>query len=107
MSFENYADRLVSLTNFDIFEKPPTHYKEMSRLTVFQGEMQKKTVTKTKFWQFNDKGFYFYNGITSHPLSHRYLKELVEFKKKNREKNREIFLGGKGKFIGHREQSTK
>ena len=82
MSFENYADRLVSLTNFDIFEKPPAHYKEMSRLTVFQGEMQKKTVTKTKFWQFNDKGFYFYNEITSCPLSHPYLKELVEFLKK-------------------------
>ena len=79
MSFENYADRLVSLTNFDIFKKPPAHCKEMSRLTVFQGEMQKKMVTKTKFLQFNDKGFYFSNGITSRPLSHPYLKELVEF----------------------------
>ena len=44
--------------------------------------MQKKTSLKTKFSQFNDKIFYFSNGITSLPLSHPYLKELVEYKKK-------------------------
>ena len=44
--------------------------------------MQKKTSLKTKFSQFNDKKFYFSNGITSLPLSHPYLKELVEYKKK-------------------------
>ena len=44
--------------------------------------MQKKTSLKTKFSQFNDKNFYFSNGITSLPLSHPYLKELVEYKKK-------------------------
>ena len=59
MNFENYAERLVSLTNFDTFEKLPADFKEISRLTVFQGEMQKKTVTKTKFSQFNDRRFCF------------------------------------------------
>ena len=43
MNFENYASRLVSLTNFDAFEKPSPEYKEVSRLTVHQGEMQKKS----------------------------------------------------------------
>lgn len=84
MNFENYADRLVSLTYFDIFEKPPADYKEVSQLTGFQGKIQGKTVTKTKFSQFNDKRFYFSDGITSLPLSHPYLKELVEFKTKTR-----------------------
>ena len=82
INFENYTKRLVSLMNFDTFEKPPADYKEVSRLTAFQGEMEKKTVTKTKFLQFNDKRFYFSDGITSLPLSHPYLKELVKFKKK-------------------------
>ena len=82
MNLENYGQRLASLTNFDTFEKPPSDQKEVFRLMVSQVEMQKKTVTKTKFSQFNDKRFYFSDGITSLPLSHSYLKELVEFKKK-------------------------
>ena len=83
MNFENYASRLVSLTNFDTFEKPSPEYKEVSRLTVHQREMQKKkSLLKTKFSPFNNKIFYFSDGITSLPLSHPYLKELVEYKKK-------------------------
>ena len=82
MNFENYTKRLVSLTNFYTFEKPPANYKEVSRLTAFQGKIQKKAITKTKFLQFNDKKCYFLDGITSLPLSYPYLKELVEFKKK-------------------------
>ena len=39
MNFENYANRLVSLTNFDAFEKPPADFKEVSWLTVLQSEM--------------------------------------------------------------------
>ena len=92
MNFENHVQRLVSLTNFDTSEKPSADYKEVSLLTVSQGQMQKKTVTKTKFLQFNNKRFYFSDGITSLLLSHPYLKELVEFLK-NRAKNRETFLG--------------
>ena len=62
------------------------------RLIVSQGEMQKKTITKTKSLKFNDKRFYFSDEITSLPLSHPYLKVLVEFffKKWGKEK-RDIF----------------
>ena len=42
--------------------------------------MQKKTVAKSKFSQINDKRFYFADGITSLPLSHSHLQELVDFK---------------------------
>ena len=70
MNFENYANRIVSLTNFDFFEKPPAEYKEVSSLTVDRGKMQKETLLKTKFFQFNDKKFYFFDGITSLPVSH-------------------------------------
>ena len=68
MNFENYAERLVSLNNFETFTKPGADFKEVSRLTVFQGEMQKKTLIKTKFSEFNDKRFFFLHGITSLPL---------------------------------------
>ena len=50
MNFENYTSRITSLTNFDSLEKPPADYKEVSRLTVFQGEMQRKTCIKTKIF---------------------------------------------------------
>ena len=93
MNFENYAERLVSLKNFDTFEKLLPIIEKVSPLTVFQGEMQKKTVTKTTFSQFNDKRFYFSDEITSLSLSHPYLKELVEFKTKDGAQNREILLG--------------
>lgn len=60
ISFENYADRLVSLTNFDTFEKPPANYKDVSRLTDFQGEMQKKKrPQKLKFHNLLIKDFVF------------------------------------------------
>ena len=39
MNFENYANRLVSLTNFDAFEKPPADFNEVSWLTGLQSEM--------------------------------------------------------------------
>ena len=49
MDFENFANRIKSLVNFDTFEKCPIEYKEVSRLTVDKGKMVKKTVTKTNF----------------------------------------------------------
>ena len=81
MNFENYASRIVSLTNF-VFENSPGENKEVSRLTVHQGETHKRTLVKTKFSQFNKKRFYFSNGITSLSLSHSCDKELSEYPKK-------------------------
>ena len=53
MNFENYTSRITSLTNFDSLEKPPADYKEVSRLTVFQGEMQKKNALKQNVLKFS------------------------------------------------------
>ena len=46
MNFETYTNRLVSLTNFDAFEKPLADYKEVLWLTVFQDKVQKKEKKK-------------------------------------------------------------
>ena len=52
----------------------------MSRLTVVAGEVVKKTVTKSKFSQINDKRFYFPDGVVPLPFGHPLLKEMDEFK---------------------------
>ena len=81
MNFENYSSRIVSLTNFNYFEKAQVDYKKVARLTVNQGRMQKKTLLKKKFSQFTDKRFYFSDAVTSLPLFHLLLKFQAEHKK--------------------------
>ena len=66
MDFERFTNCIKPPVNFDTFQKLPAEYKQVSGLTVNKGEMVKKTVTKTKFSQLNDKRFYFPNGILSH-----------------------------------------
>ena len=69
-------------------KKPPAEYKEVSRFSVHQGEMVKKTVVKTKFSQLNDKRFYF-------PFDHKNLKEIDDFKQEKGQKTEKILLGRK------------
>ena len=59
MNFENYANRIVSLTNFNFFEKLPAEYKEVLRLTIYLGEMQKRTSIKTNFLNLTARYFTF------------------------------------------------
>ena len=49
MNFENFASRIKSLVNFDVFEKPLTEVKQVSKLTVNKGEMVKKQLRKQNF----------------------------------------------------------
>ena len=77
--------------NFDTFEKSPANKKEVSRLSVIQGEMVKKTVIKNKFSQLNDKRFYFPDGIVSLPFGHKNLKEIDDFKKQKGQKIEKYF----------------
>ena len=49
MEFSYYSNRIKSLVNFDIFEKPPAEYKEVARFTIKKGDMFKTVVTKTNF----------------------------------------------------------
>ena len=91
MGFENFANRIKPLANFDTFQKLPAEYKQVSRLTVDKGEMVKKTVTKTKFSELNDKRFYFPNGILSLPFDHENVKEINDFKQKKVRKLKIIF----------------
>lgn len=89
--FENFAARIVSITNLDNFQKPPAEYKKGARLTINQGEMQKETSLGSKFSQVNDKRFYFSNGITSLPIFHPLLKNQAEYKKNKGKKIENYF----------------
>ena len=88
------------MINFNTFKKPPPDFKEVSRLTVSEGEMQKKTVMKSKFSQINDKRFYFTDGITSLPLSHPHLQGLIDFKTKKGQSIERYFLEEKETLLG-------
>ena len=91
MDFENFASRIVSITNLEHFKKSKVEYKEAARLTVDQGEMQKKSSPRCKFSLFNDKRFYFSNGLVSLPLFHPLLKDQTIYKKIKVKKLKNIF----------------
>ena len=77
--------------NFDTFEKPPNDPKQLSRLIVVNGEMVKKTVTKSKFSQLNNKRFYFSDGIVWLPFGHPNLHEIDDFKQESGQKIKKYF----------------
>ena len=52
--------------------------------------MQKTTVIKIKFSQTSDKKYYYLNGISSSPIGHPYLNDLILCKEKKREKLKNI-----------------
>ena len=65
--------------------------KKASRLTAASGEMVKKTVTKSKFSQLNDKEFYFPDGVVFLFFYHPDLKDVDVFKQKKGHKIEKYF----------------
>ena len=55
MEYENYAERIKPIRDFETYEKSKADLKEVVR----KGEMTTHKITKTKFSQLNDKRFYF------------------------------------------------
>ena len=107
MGFGNFSNRIKSLVNFGTFQKPPAEYKEVSRFSVFQGEMVKNTVVKTKFPQLNDKRFYFPDRIIYLPFGHINLKEIDGFKQEKGQKIERYFWEEKKSFIQHGKKALK
>ena len=57
MDFENFANRIKLLDNFDTFKKPLAEYKEECRFTVFQEELIKKLSLKQNYLNLTTKDF--------------------------------------------------
>ena len=55
LGFETFSDRMPSLINFDTFKKTPQDFKEVPRLTLSEGKMQKKKVIKVNFLRLTIK----------------------------------------------------
>ena len=68
MEYENYAERIKPIVDFETYEKPKADLKEVVRISVKKVEMTTHKITKTKFSQLNDKRFYFPNGVISIPF---------------------------------------
>ena len=92
MDYENYAERIKPLFDFDSFKKPKEDSKPVVRISVKKEEMTTHKVVKSKFSQLNDKRFYFPNAIISLPFGHFALKELDEFKKNKGQRIEDYFL---------------
>ena len=92
--------------NFDTFEKTTADFKEVSRLTVVAGEME-KTVIKSKFSQINDKRFYFPDSILSLPFYNPNLKNLNEFKEKMGQRIEKYFWNEKEKLLEIEKKALK
>ena len=91
MGFENFAQRIGSLVNFDTFGKPPADTKQVSRLTVAGGEMVKTSVVRNKFSQSDNRRFYFPDGVVSLPFYHLLLSKKDEFKQEKGQKTKKYF----------------
>ena len=81
MDYENFAEKIKPLFNFDTYVKPKTGTKPVVRISVKKGEMTTHKIIKSKFSQLNDKRFYFLNAVVSLPFGHCVLKDLDKFKK--------------------------
>ena len=64
MEYENYAERIKPLYEFDSFKKSKKDMKKVVRISVKKGEMTSHQIVKSKFSQLNDKRFYFPNSTT-------------------------------------------
>ena len=65
MNYENFAERIKPLYDFNTYKKPKADSKNLVRISIKKGEMTTHTIKKNKFSQLNSKRFYFPNGIIS------------------------------------------
>ena len=107
MDYENYAERIKPLFDFDTYKKSKLDTKEVVRISVKKGEMTTHKMTKTKFSQLSDKRFYFANGIVSLPFGYLSLKEIDEYKKSKGQRIEKYFWSEKEKLLELEKKALK
>ena len=98
MDFENFASRIATSKQIDLFEAPKTEKMTQSRFTIVGGEMEQTIILKSKFSQTNDKRFYNLNGVTSPPIGHPFLQDVTLYKESKCEKTEKYFSDEERKF---------
>ena len=99
MEYENYAERIKPLYDFESYRKPKADSKNVVRISVKKGEMTTHMIKKNKFLQLNDKRFYFPNGIISLPFGHLNLKEIDECKNEKGQRIEKYFWNEKENLL--------
>ena len=91
MEYNNYAERIKPLFDFNTYKMPKPDVKNVVRISVKKGEMTTHMIKKNKFSQFNNKRFYFPNGIISLPFGHIYLNETDKYQKEKGQRIEKYF----------------
>ena len=81
MDVENFASRITTSKQIDLFKAPKIEKMTQSRFTIVGGEMEPTTISKSKFSQTNDKRFYNLNVVTSLPIGIHFYKMSLYTKK--------------------------
>ena len=99
MEYENYAERIKPLIDFNTYKKPKVDVKSIGRISVKKGEMTARMIRKNKFLQLKNKRFYFPNAVVSVPLGHLSLSEIDGYKKNKCRKIEKYFWTKKEKLF--------
>ena len=105
MDYQNYAERIKPLYDFESFKPPRLDEKEAVRIGTKNSEMTTYRIRKTNFSQLNNKRFYFPNAVLSLPIGHGALKELDEYKKKKGQRLENFFMKRRNKLF-HMEKNA-
>ena len=99
MDYENYAERIKPLIDFETYKKPKADIKDVVRISVKKVEMATHKIKKSKFSQLNDRRFYFPNAIVSLPFGHLALCQIDEYKKDKGQRIEKYFWTEKEKLL--------
>ena len=99
MDYQNYAERIKPLIDFETYKKPKTDIKDIMRISVKKGEMTTHKIKMSKFYQLNNKRFYFPNAIVSLPFGHLAFREIGEYKKDKGQRIEKYFWTEKEKLL--------
>ena len=99
MNYENYAERIKPLYDFDTYKKSKADSKNLVRISVKKGEVTTYTKKKNKFSQLNDKRFYFPSGIISLPFGHKYVEEIDDYKNEKGQRTEKYFSKEKTRLL--------
>lgn len=94
MEFEDYEEKINSIGEIETFGQLSKQNIKKSGLRLKVMKWSSRT-SKFKSAQIKDKRYYFSDGIVSLPFSHPYLKEIVDFKREKKTKNRDVFTTAK------------
>ena len=107
MEYENFAERIKPLFDFESFQAPKADMKGVVRISVKKGEMTTHKIVKTKFSQLNDKRFYSLNAILSLPFGHPSLKDIDQYKKNRGQRIEKYFWTEKENLLEVEKKALK